>query len=256
MSDSDFPFYFLWANRLYGKAYFLYRPIYFLYKGISDRRQIKVLSRHVRPGMTALDIGANIGYYSLLLSRRVGARGKVHCFEPEETNFKHLFHAVRKRPNVVANQVAIGERDGLSKLYLSGALNTDHHTYDDGEGRTGTKVKFITVDGYFTGGETVDFIKMDIQGYEHKALLGMRETLRRSENVTLVSEFWPFGLKRAGSDPLDYLSLLASLGFKVRVSAPGHEEALRSGSSDRSFYTDLVGIKTGRGEGTLKKQAA
>jgi hypothetical protein len=84
----------------------------------------------------------------------------------------------------------------------------------------------------------------------------MRETLRRSENVTLVSEFWPFGLKRAGSDPLDYLSLLASLGFKVRVSAPGHEEALRSGSSDRSFYTDLVGIKTGRGEGTLKKQAA
>ena len=65
------------------------------------------------------------------------------------------------------------------------------------------------------GIDEVNFVKIDIQGYEQKAISGFRKTLARSQNVFLMSEFWPKGLSEAGGSAIEYLQMLVSLGFTL-----------------------------------------
>src|ERR1700728_4292554 len=88
---------------MYKKAYGIYQPAYFLWKRYRDRELISFLEKHVKPGMTVVDIGANIGFYSVLFSKLVGEKGSVHAFEPDSTNFKHLVSNTRKLKNVFVN---------------------------------------------------------------------------------------------------------------------------------------------------------
>ena len=243
--EPRYPFYLYWGNAVYRHAYGLYRPLYWTYKRMSDRRLIRMLEHHLRPGMTALDVGANVGFYSDLISRLVGEKGAVHCFEPEPQNFERLRRAMKGRKNVVINPVAAAEKEGAVTLYLSGGLNIDHHTYDDGAGRKPVEVACTSIDGYFKSGERVDLIKMDIQGAEYHALLGMRHTIRRSANVTLFSEFWPYGLKKAGIDPEKYLNLIRSLGFSIRFSHSRHASEFSSKTGEHRFCSQIFCFRTG-----------
>ena len=65
------------------------------------------------------------------------------------------------------------------------------------------------------GIDEVNFVKIDIQGYEQKAISGFQKTLARSQNVILLSEFWPKGLKEAGGSATEYLQMLTDLGFTL-----------------------------------------
>ena len=65
------------------------------------------------------------------------------------------------------------------------------------------------------GIEEVNFVKIDIQGYEYQAISGFKETLTRSQTVILMSEFWPKGLKEAGGSATEYLQMLTDVGFTL-----------------------------------------
>src|SRR5580658_3980804 len=132
----------------YRKAYTLYQPIYFYWKAHKDRDKIKLLKEYIKPGMTVVDVGANIGFYSVLFSNMVGQTGQVHCFEPEEKNFKHLVANTAKLKNVTANNAAVSDKSGKIKLYRCD-INVDHQTYDNGEGRDFTEIDCVSLDDYF-----------------------------------------------------------------------------------------------------------
>ncbi len=93
----------------------------------------------------------------------------------------------------------------------------DHRIYDSGEdGRQHIEIEAIRLDDYFEHFEgRIDFIKMDIQGAEGGAIQGMYNLLNKNNNVKIVTEFWPIGLKRFGTDPEEFLRLLIKLGFKL-----------------------------------------
>jgi FkbM family methyltransferase len=236
-------FFFKLANKLYIHFSPLYRPLYFSYKRISDRKVIAWLSEQIQPGMRVVDIGGNIGFYSVLLSRFVGERGEVHVFEPDPVNFKHLKSNTKGLKNVVANNSAVAERSGTIRLFHSDKLNVDHQTYDIGENRHSIEIACVRLDDYFHQNERVDFIKIDIQGYEYQTLLGMRETIRRSKPLVIFSEFWPYGLRRAGAGPDAYLALLEEVGFEWKFWSEPEGIDWRKKLDDKDFYTNLYGIR-------------
>lgn len=204
---------------LFHNFYSLYAPTYNLYKKHIDRFGLRLTQNAVGEGSVILDVGANIGVFSVLFSDMVGPEGRVHAFEPEALNFQRLQRRTRKRENISVYPLAVSDRSGPLRLYKSGSLNVDHQTYDDGSGREVAEVEAIAIDDLF-GRRRVDLIKMDIQGFECRALAGMRETLGNNPDAVLYVECWPYGLKKAGTSGEELLNLISVLGFQPRMIDP------------------------------------
>ena len=202
-----------------------------------------MLKRIVNPGMQVIDIGANIGYYTILFAKLVGKHGKVYAFEPDSLNFRYLEKNTKKYKNVVLNNLAVGEKRGELLLFHSHLLNVDHQTYDSGENRIATKVKCIAIDDYSIDAKKVDVIKVDIQGYEYFAIKGMTKMLENSANVTIIAEFWPYGLKKAGLEPNCFLELLENMGFEIKFEGGLKKEELFKKVDDYLFYIDVFATK-------------
>jgi len=207
------------ANKLYEHCYPAYRPLYAAWKALSDRREHALLRQFIQPGMTVVDVGANIGIYTRFFSKLTGESGRVHAFEPAPSNFKRLQENVGHMANVSLNHAAIGDRSGTIKLYVSAELNVDHRTFDSGDGREEIDVPVVSLDDYFLTGQRVDLIKIDVQGYELSVLQGAKRVLKENRDVKVLMEFWPYGIKKASVAPSDVIELIQSLGFEVRTTS-------------------------------------
>lgn len=230
-------------NKLYSNNFLVYRPLYFLYKKISDHSKIKLIQSNIKSGMTVLDIGANIGFYTLQLSQLVGSSGQVHAFEPDPQNFKYLHQTTRNISNIRLNKIAISNNCQPVRLYFSDQLNVDHQTYDIGQNRPSTSVNAINLDHYLQS-QSIDFIKIDIQGYEHQALLGAKKVLTSNHPLTILSEFYPFGLIKTGSSPEKYINFLRCLGFKIKFLSTKNKKFLYQKQPDPNFYCDFIATKS------------
>lgn len=202
-------------------------------------------------GENIIDVGANIGYYTLLFARRIGPTGQVIAFEPDPDNFRILTMNVSTNGyrNVVLEQAAVSDRDGAAHLFRSSTNRMDHQTYDAGEGRDVVTVAARSLDSYLSDESfQVRWIKMDIQGAELHALRGMEHVLLTRPDLTLVTEYWPYGLARAHSDPAEYLAALADLGFdlweidetKKRIIPTTPKALSKLHASDKWESTNLI----------------
>ena len=211
------------ANKLYERAFPIYRPLYSAYKGCGDRAERRLIRAILFPGAVVVDLGANIGVYSRFLSRCVGRTGVVHAFEPSPDNVRRLQSATRKLTNVRLSHAAVGERSGKSHLYLSDDLNVDHRAYPPkGDSRDSVPIDVIALDDYFRRGDRVDLIKLDVQGYELHALRGASRVLRDNPAAKLILELWPYGLRQAETPWPDLIAALEQKGMLIRqVSAKG-----------------------------------
>ena len=211
------------GNRVYDRAFPIYVLCYRAFKACADRAERKLLRRTLSPGDVAVDVGANIGIYTQLLSRWVGPTGLVHSFEPSPKNFGRLQSATRKLANVRLSQSAVGESSRRTTLYVSDKLNVDHRAYlPEGDSRHTVPIEMIALDDYFKPGERVDLIKMDIQGYELHALRGANRVLADNPGIKLLFEFWPYGLKQAGGSSAELIAVLKENGKLIQqVSSEG-----------------------------------
>jgi tRNA A58 N-methylase Trm61 len=107
------------SNFLFRKAYVFYLPLYVAYKALLDRDERKILRRLIHPGMTVIDVGANIGIYTCFFSNLVGNSGTVIAFEPSSDNFNRLLRSVSTRKNVTPVKAVVGNFTGQTNLYLS-----------------------------------------------------------------------------------------------------------------------------------------
>jgi FkbM family methyltransferase len=230
------------GNKVYERAFPIYRPLYGAYKAYVDRAERQLLSASLFPGAVVVDAGANIGIYSQFLSRCIGPTGVVHSFEPSAENFRRLQAATRKLPNLRLSQAAVGESSRRSTLYLSDKLNVDHRTYmQEGDSRGTVPIEMVALDDYFKPGARVDLIKMDIQGYELHALRGADRVLADNPGIKLLFEFWPYGLKQAGASWVELIEDLKEKGKLIQqVSSEGLSAFdLRSISESELWYVNL-----------------
>jgi FkbM family methyltransferase len=203
------------ASALYKNAFPLYRLLYFNFKRNKDRYNTRLIRKLVKPGSKVLDIGANIGFYGRFLSECAGAQGHVYCFEPDTINFRHLQNELKNCSNVTLIQKAVAATSGTLSVYTSKLLNVDHRTYEPDMYSGKYSVDKTSIDHFVKGEFKVDFIKMDIQGFEMDALRGMKETIAANPDLVIVTEFWPYGLSSAGSSATQLYDYVTDLGFNV-----------------------------------------
>jgi FkbM family methyltransferase len=177
-----------------------------------------LIKKGVNKGDVVLDIGAHIGYYTLMFAKLVGEEGKVFAFEPSPDNFSLLEKNVEMNghKNVVMVQKAVSNKSGTLKLFLCEGNVGDNRIYDSDDDRRSVDVEVIRLDDYFKDdGARIDYIKMDIQGAEAGAIQGMRALLEKNKKIKILTEFWPDGLKKFGTEPEEYLHSLTKLRFKL-----------------------------------------
>jgi FkbM family methyltransferase len=234
------------GNTVYRFAFPIYRPLYGTFKAYADRAERRLLAANLSEGSVVVDAGANIGIYSRFLAKCVGNSGIVHSFEPSPDNFAHLRNAVRNLPNVRTNQEAVGDMTGEQLLYTSRALNVDHRTYAvEDESRDTITIRSIRLDDYFKPGERVDLIKLDIQGYELRALRGASRVLKDNPRIKVLFEFWPYGLRAAGVSPESLLEFLEKNGFTVMTfdgELKRHEQP-ENYTADKTAFVNLFARK-------------
>lgn len=173
--------------------------------------------RELRPGQVFVDLGANLGFFSVLAARAVGDGGRVHAFEPTPGTAALLRRNVddnglAARVAVVAQAVA--DRVGTVRFAtFDGAAQGNQIAVDD-TGRS-IEVPLTSLDAYFEpmGWPRVDLIKMDIEGAELPALRGMRGVIERSPGVRLIFEFHLEQLRRAGIAGAALIDGVRALGF-------------------------------------------
>jgi FkbM family methyltransferase len=175
--------------------------------------------------MTVVDVGANIGVYTRFLARLVGPDGHVYAFEPAPANYARLQASTNRLGNVTALPVALGEGNGTVALFLSQDLNVDHRTYDSRDGRVRLDVPLVQLDDYFPAGAKIDFMKIDVQGHEYSVLRGAVRVLKENPSITIMMEFWPFGLVQAGVDPKALVGFVTSMGFDIKRVGNASESA-------------------------------
>jgi FkbM family methyltransferase len=192
--------------------------------GTHEAYQTEILLALAKPGMTFLDVGANIGYYSVVLAGIAGATGKIYAFEPEPTNLGFLCRNIDENgfKNIVPVAKALFDKDGAAALHIdSQHLGSHALSVQTGDGAScSLNVETITLDTFADrelGGHRVDLIKIDAQGAEAHILRGGRRTLTTDKPAILL-EFEPQCLLNLGTQPEELLALIEELGFVIQIA--------------------------------------
>lgn len=188
-----------------------------LRRGRAEPFTVQLFREHVRPGMAVVDIGAYLGYYTLLGARGTGPTGKVHAFECDPVNHRFLLHNLRLNgfnEAVVASSAAVADRAGSLPFFVRGWDLSVGSLWQETGAKAVVEVASTTLDQEL-GGQPVDVLKMDIEGGEPRALEGMKATIALSPNLVMFVECNPNALAASGSSAVKLIERLRELGFDV-----------------------------------------
>jgi FkbM family methyltransferase len=194
--------------------------LYLFINEVYEPYETELISSIIKPGSVVLDIGANIGYHTLLFAKLVGQSGKVFAFEPSPANLRLLEKnvSINGYSNVILEQKAVSNRNEKKRLY-SNESNPMLDTIYKSQKRSNldsVEIDTISLVYYFCNyGGKIDFIKMDIEGSEYTALEGMQTILQRQNDIKLLVAFNPSAIREYGYKPEQQIDLLVSNGFTV-----------------------------------------
>jgi len=213
----------------------------------------EIIKKTVKKGDVVLDIGANIGDNTLIIAKLIGPKGKVYAFEPDPEIFSLLKKniSVNGYDNIIAIQKAVSNKNGKLKLFLSENNRSDHRIYDSHDNRESIEVGTVKLDSFFRSKISVNVIIMDIQGAEILALRGMRNLIKRSKRLKLITEFWPIGIRRCGDVPENFLRLIRSYKFSIfnideknmKTRKVADKKLVKMYPEKKETYTNLLCIK-------------
>ncbi len=201
-------------------------------EGVREIYHLHQIWANVGYGMTGIDLGANIGYYALIEAQIVGDKGRVYCIEPEPDNVVMLRRNIRlngygDRCHVF--QCAVGDRDGTADFRLSAFSNrhgmSSRHYYGTKQGAASSiiQVPMQSLDSFMDKHgltpKEVNFLRMDIEGYEVIAFQGMKKLLDARMPLKIFIEFHPKYYSEWGWTFERFLDYLESYGLVVRSLA-------------------------------------
>jgi len=202
------------------------RHIYRL--GAHEPHITRYLIDHVRLGRedVAFDVGANLGWYSVLLDRLSEPGARIFAFEPDPESYRLLLRnlAANQASRVTALNVALGARPGFAQLHRYRSTNNGRHTLLEGNHEGGlVRVPVDTLadlwDREQLGGRALRFLKIDVEGYEYFVLQGAGELLRRCACLQL--EYSPDSFEPAGLAAGALIELLRGAGLNASVFEQG-----------------------------------
>lgn len=226
----------------------------YLALGSYEPETIKLFRESLKEGATVVDIGTNLGYYTVIAGKKVGPKGRVFGYEPNMDSF-NLLHRnilINNFDNITPINLALSNILGERALYLGD--NKCTHSFADNR-KTGKNevVATDTLDNSLKkyGSPKIDVIKMDIEGAEILALEGMTETINRSRELIIFTEFYPKAIKRLGRSPIEFLEKMRDFGFSISVIDEDRKdivalndfESFVSKFKDDESYKNLYAVK-------------
>lgn len=188
-------------------------------EGIWEDYETALILDLLTPSACFVDVGANLGYYSVLAGVAVGEQGRVYAFEPEQKNFDLLERNIAHNglSNIHRWQAALSDSDNDGLLYLNELNRGDHQVYQqhkDATERTTQDIVLRYGSRLLAAHDCthIDVLKIDTQGAEWHVMTGLIDVVRNSlPNIKMIVEFCPYGLRQAGASGRQLLSLLAGL---------------------------------------------
>ena len=244
----------IWKYPLIGFANDLQISKELLMNGYWELPLTQFMQKHIKPGMHVIDIGANIGYFSVILSFLVGSEGTVDAFEPNPITSSVLKKNLRMN-NVLhvvnANETALINTSGTS----------DFFTFSDNQGGSTLgilpdklltlwnekpnkiQVKTRTLDEVYRKNDSIiDFVKMDAEGSEAKIFEGGKKFFQKnlSPQSYIYLEYNPIALKSAGSDPDVFIDQLEMFEFNLLIEEGNLERIKNPKKIPKDIITDLI----------------
>jgi FkbM family methyltransferase len=194
----------------------------------------------LKPGDTFIDIGAHVGFFSMLASALVGPTGRVFSFEPERSNYAHLLDhiEVNAATNVTPMHMAVGASPGIANFFVNSDNDGGHALWEVGrhpfnertrEAPQSRKVYVTSLDQMFGERDTrtLKGIKIDSEGAELAILKGARQLLTRTPIPFIIAEINRFGLESMGTTERQLRSFMADLGYEIYLFQPGQTAMIR-----------------------------
>lgn len=169
-------------------------------------------------GRVAADVGSCIGYYALLLSRTVGDGGQVFAFEPESENYSLLQKSIAANniKNIFTQPLAVGDKAG--EVYLRKSSSPGQHQLTLNS-ENAVKVSIVSLDSFFRDlkidYKNIGYVKIDVEGNEHKVLQGMVGIINAAEDLVVQFEYAPQHLEELGCNFNELFSFIQEHKFKV-----------------------------------------
>lgn len=222
-------------------------------KGVYNTYQTDLFKKFIRKDTILLDIGANVGYFTLIAAGII-EDGKVYSFEPENNNYEILLKNIELNgfKNIVPLRKAVSNSNGVTKLFKD-KKNFGCHSLSKGnvhENNGFIEVETIALDSFLekinfdhnrsNSNESNIFVKLDVQGFESFVLEGAENLLKQS-NIVMMMEFWPEGIKNTGKDPLKLLNQIKSSGFQINVIDLENKKLLSLPIPEILEYCDCAG---------------
>ena len=212
--------------------------IYFLDK--YEDYEINVVSEVLKEGDVFVDVGANFGLYSLWSSKIVGDSGRIFSFEPFEINLISLNKNIELNSlsNIIVIDKAVTDKISDIRLFFNerdqnlGMVST--FNFDNG---ISTKVQTISLDNFFSENEisSIKFIKIDIEGGEYLALLGMSETLRKYRPIVQI-EIDDSILENTPYNKEDIFNYFKSIEYEVFSPELKRNKYLKKSIHSKNYY--------------------
>jgi FkbM family methyltransferase len=225
---------FAWGRRLFF-------ALYEFYKSRFEAGLIDGLRSFAPPGALVIDVGANVGFFTLRFARWVGPQGRVIAIEPEAANHAELVRRLRANDlaaRVETHRAVADAKGGTARLVINPDHPGDHRIGDDGE-----PISAVALDAVVADGASVSLIKIDVQGAEMRVLAGAAAILARDRPALFV-EIDPAGLARFGAGVDALLGWLAGFGYAPHRLTRGGPEPYDRAALDRVLaergYTDLL----------------
>lgn len=238
-----------------------------------ERFEQEAFESLIQPGMVVVDVGANVGFLTIVAERLVGERGTVYVFEPDRDNYKLFRENVKLKGarRIVAWNSAVGNPEngqGNINLFVSDINDGgDHRVYqphsvaqsrasafeqkfelrrDEPRSKTQDQresytVPIVSLDWYFlqAPSKLPHVIKIDVQGFEYEVLKGMKGIIEKSKDLKLFIEFDPKLLNDAGADPYQFLADLHK-DFHVYDLNAHHDAQLHKDLLDSNWTSRLA----------------
>ena len=202
---------------------------YLLIHGVWEANVTKLMLRLLKPGMRVVEVGGNIGYYSILSAWLVGPEGRVTTFEAQERqaalnqrslNVNGVNWWTKVERTAISDSVGTVEFHALTERHGSSSL-FPHDTEE--MSALADQVEIIqvpctTLDEHFGDDiEGIGFIKMDVEGAEPRVFEGMEKLLAANPRLNIMMEFSPRMIRASDRDPREFLSQVQQLGFTLNL---------------------------------------
>jgi len=218
--------------------------------GDYESAKTEVFVKSLHTGDVAIDVGAHIGYYTLLAARQVGENGRVFAFEPDLDNYDLLVKNIKLNnyENVVPIKKAVSNKTASTQLFLASSSTHSLFRAPTSEPARSIVVESVSLDDFFSRCPSsvtsrIRLIKMDIEGAEMLALLGMAQLIKGTP-LTMITEVARHQIINSGFEPAEFLSKLVEYGFELTViGEKAYSTSAIIDMANRGTWLDLLCFK-------------